>query len=79
MVRSNKPIDFLVAIVLIVITIPIARKVSDTERDEKLYGLLMAAMVTHILFTIASLCVVDHIYHGVTDYTRYISQGAQLG
>jgi len=79
MVRSNKPIDFLVAIVLIVITIPIARKVSETERDEKLYGLLMAAMVTHILFTIASLYVVNHVYHGITDYTRYVSQGAQLG
>jgi len=79
MVHSNKPIDFLVAIVLIVITIPIARKVSETERDQKLYGLLMAAMVTHILFTIASLYVVNHVYHGITDYTRYVSQGAQLG
>ncbi len=79
MVHSNKEIDVLVAVVLIFLTVPIARKVSDIEKDEKLYGLLMAAMVTHLVFCLASLYVVNHVYHGVTDYTRYVDNGAVLG
>ena len=78
-VRSNKEIDVLVAFVLIFITIPIARKVSDVERDKGLYGLLMAAIVTHIVFAIAAIYVINHFYHGITDYNRYINQGAILG
>jgi len=78
-VHSNKPIDFLVAIVLIVISVPICRKVSDIEKDEGLNGLLMVAMVTHLVFTIVSLYVVNHVYHGITDYTRYVNQGAIIG
>jgi len=79
MIHSNKEIDVLVAVVIIFATVPIARKVADIEKDQGLYGLLMAAMVTHLAFTLASLYVVNHIYHGVTDYTRYVNQGAILG
>ena len=39
----------------------------------------MWAMVTHLVFVLAALYVVNHVYHGVTDYTRYVNQGAILG
>ncbi len=79
MVHSNHTIDLLVAVVLIFLTIPIARKVAAAERDPGLYRLLMWAMVTHLVFVLAALYVINHVYHGVTDYTRYVNQGAIIG
>jgi len=78
MIRSNVYIALPVAVILVLVTRPIARRVSKEENDPGLYRLLIAAAVTHLLFCSVQLWVVDHIYHGVTDYNRYINQGALL-
>jgi hypothetical protein len=77
-VHSDAIVAFLVAGILILVSVPIARNIAARERDPRLYRLLIAAVVTHLLFSSVQLWVVDHIYHGVTDYTRYINQGAIL-
>jgi hypothetical protein len=76
--HSNAPVALLVAALLILVSIPICRNIAARERDPRLYRLLIAAVVTHLVFSSIQLWVVDHIYHGVTDYTRYINQGAIL-
>ena len=40
--------------------------------------LLMWAVGVHLAFAPLSILVVDHFYHGLTDYTQYIGQGAVL-
>ncbi len=77
-IHSNPEIAVLVAVVLFLVTIPIARRIAARQRDPGLYQLLLAAVITHLVFSSVQLWVVDHIYHGVTDYTRYINQGAIL-
>jgi hypothetical protein len=76
--HSNPYVAVLVAVILLLVSIPICRSVSARERDPGLYRLLVAGVVTHLVFSSVQLWVVDHIYHGVTDYTRYINQGALL-
>jgi hypothetical protein len=78
MIHSNPLVALPLAVVLALFTRPIARRLATRERDERLYGLIMAAAITHLLFSSVQVWVVDHIYHGVTDYTRYIKQGAIL-
>ena len=63
---------------LILVTVPIARRIAVAEHDPRLYNLLMAGVVAHLFFTIVQIWVVDHIYHGLTDYNRYVNQGAVL-
>jgi len=77
-VGSNSIVGIAVAALLILITVPIARRIAFAERDPRLYNLLMAAVVTHLFFTIVQLWVVDRVYHGLTDYNKYVNQGALL-
>ena len=78
MIHSNAAVAVPLAVILALVTRPIARRVAASQRNPSLYLLLMAAVVTHLIFSSVQLWVVDHIYHGVTDYTRYINQGAIL-
>ena len=78
MIHSNPLVALPLVVVLFLVTRPIARKVADREGDQRLYGLLMVAVAAHLAFSGVQLWVVDHIYHGITDYTRYIDQGASL-
>jgi hypothetical protein len=77
-VHSNKTIALGIAIFLVILTVPIARRVAARERDPQLYRILMAAVVVHLLMSEVNLWVVVHLYHGVTDTTRYVDQGAIL-
>jgi hypothetical protein len=77
-IHTNPVVAGIVAVVLILVSIPICRRIAAAERDPRLYRLLIAAVITHLIFSSVQLWVVDHIYHGVTDYNRYINQGALL-
>lgn len=79
MVPSNPLIALPIAIFLVLITMPIARRVAATENDPGLYRIIMTAVIVHLMFTVIQIWVVDHVYHGITDYNRYINQGARLG
>ncbi len=77
-VHSNKTVALMIAVFLILFTVPIARRVARQERDPGLFRLLMIAVVTHLAFSEVNLYIVNHIYHGVTDSTKYVNQGAIL-
>ena len=78
MIRSNPLVAFPIAVLLAFLSAPIARRVATREGDQRLYHLIIAAAITHLVFSSVQLWVVDHIYHGITDYNRYINQGAKL-
>jgi len=78
MIHSNPLVALPLVVVLFLVSRPIVRKVADREGDQRLYRLLMVAVAAHLAFSGVQLWVVDHIYHGITDYTRYIDQGASL-
>ena len=67
MIHSNTLVASLIATLLFFATIPIAKRVSARERDPGLFGLLMAALAAHLVFTEVALWIVNHFYHGVTD------------
>ncbi|HMK63924.1 MAG TPA: hypothetical protein VK386_09915 [Acidimicrobiales bacterium] len=77
--HSNFPVAVLVAVVLVLATRPMARQLAAQERDQRLYTVVMTSVVLHLLAAGALIWVVDHYYHGITDYNRYLSQGAILG
>ncbi len=77
MVPSNPLIALPIAAFLILVTMPMARRVAATENDPGLYRIIMTAVVVHLLFTVIQIWVVDHVYHGITDYNRYVNQGAR--
>lgn len=78
MVPSQPVVALALAIFLFFVTIPIARKVAKAESDPSLHRLLMWAVGIHLLFAPLQIWVVDHVYHGISDYNRYVNQGAIL-
>ena len=78
MVHSNQPVAVLLAALLVVASVPIARRVAKREGDPRLYRLLILAAIAHLFFCGVQLYIVNHVYHGITDYNRYINQGALL-
>jgi hypothetical protein len=75
---SNPLVSLLVAIVLFALSVPIARRVAKIDGDPVLARLLMASVVLHMLCAPAQIWVVNHLYHGVADYTGYVSHGSTL-
>jgi hypothetical protein len=71
-------VALVVAGVALLITVQVARRISLAERDPRLYRLIVTALIVHLLATCVQIWVVDHIYHGITDYNKYISQGTVL-
>jgi hypothetical protein len=68
----------IVGIVLTAVSVPIARRVARTEGDRRLVTLLMACFFLHLLGGPAQILVDNHVYHGVSDFTGYVHQGATL-
>jgi hypothetical protein len=68
----------LTGIVLVLISIPIARRVTKTDGDKRLFSLLMICFFLHMLGGPAQILVDNHVYHGVSDFTGYVHQGATL-
>jgi hypothetical protein len=78
MVPSQPLIALPLAVVLMLVTLPIARRVAAAEQDPGLVRLIMWAGALHMLFAPMQIWVVDHYYHGITDYNRYVDQGSVL-
>jgi hypothetical protein len=71
-------VALLVAGAALLITVPVARRISLSERDPRLYNVIIAALIAHLVATCLQIWVVDHVYHGITDYNKYINQGKVL-
>lgn len=79
MIHSNNLIAYPIAAILIFFTRPIAQRLARQENDERLYRIVMIGVVLHMIAAPVQIYIVNHYYHGITDYNRYVNQGAILG
>lgn len=79
MINSNPIVAAFVAGILIYASRPLARRIALEERDARMYRIVMVSATLHLLAAPAQIYVVDHWYHGITDFNRYVYQGALLG
>jgi len=77
-IGSEPVVALAIAVFLALVSIPIARKLAVVENDERLFRTALTSMGLRFLATVLLIIVVDHVYHGITDYNRYLNQGAAL-
>jgi hypothetical protein len=75
---SNPFVALFVAVVLVLVTRPIIRRVAAAEAKPWLVNIMTFSLVLHLLAAPAQIFVVDHFYHGVADWLRYDGQGSVL-
>ena len=68
----------IVAAVIYGLSRPVIRWVVEREHNPWLLRILTWSLILHMLAAPAQIFVVDHIYHGIADWTRYDTQGAIL-
>jgi hypothetical protein len=68
----------IVGIILVLVSLPIARRLSRAQGDPRLVKLLMFGLFLHFLGGPAQIFVDNHAYHGVADFSGYVHQGATL-
>ena len=56
----------------------VIRRIAPLESAPWLYKALTVCLVLHLLAAPGQIWVVDHLYGGIADYNRYVSQGAVL-
>ena len=78
MIHSQPIVALFIAAVLFGIGMSIIRRVAESEGDEWLARALMFCLLLHLICAPLQIWVVDHLYQGIADYTRYDSQGAVL-
>jgi len=76
-VPSNLLISALVVAILFGLGRVIIQRVAYAEANPWLVRILTIALVLHLLAAPAQIFVVDHFYHGIADWTRYVGQGAR--
>ncbi len=78
----SKPYDLwgalLVAPVLFVLTVPIARRIARQEADPRMVRLIMWALVVKLLAALVRYLVAFDVYDGVADATVYVEFGRRL-
>lgn len=67
-----------VVIILLLISLPIIHRLARSEQNPGLSRILIWALIVHFLAAPLQIYVVDHVYHGVSDFTRYVHQGSLL-
>ncbi len=75
---SNPLGVIIVAGVLYAVSRPIIRWVVEKEGNPWLLRILTWSLILHLLAAPAQIFVVDHLYHGIADWTRYDTQGSIL-
>ena len=56
----------------------IIKRVAYAEGSEWLVRIMTIGLILHLLAAPAQIFVVQHVYHGIADWTRYTHQGAIL-
>ncbi len=77
-IPSNPFVALLVAAVLFGLGRLIIVRVAYAEGNPWLLRLLTISLVLHLLAAPGQIFVVDHFYHGIADWNRYVHQGALL-
>lgn len=77
-IPSNPFAALLVAVILIAVGRLIITRVAYGEGNPWLLKLLMVSLILHLLAAPGQVYVVNHFYHGIADWNRYVHQGALL-
>jgi hypothetical protein len=77
-IPSDPIVSVVVAGLLVALSVPIIRRVAGQEDDPRLVRVLTWCLVLHLLSAPLQIFVVDHVYHGVSDFTRYVEQAARM-
>jgi hypothetical protein len=77
-IGSNPLIALLVAVILFGLGRVILQRVAFAEDNPWLAKILTISLLLHLLAAPAQIYVVNHFYHGIADYIRYVHQGALL-
>jgi hypothetical protein len=75
---SNPVVGVLLALVLFGLGRRIIHWVARAEENPWLVRILTWSLILHLLCAPAQILVVEHVYHGIADYTRYTHQGAEV-
>jgi hypothetical protein len=67
-----------VGVILFSVSMPMIRKVARTENDQRLVRILTWCLILHFASAPMQIFVVDHVYHGISDFTRYVHQGSLM-
>ena len=73
---SEPVVVVFVALLLVAVSVPIARRQGRIEGDPRLVKLMIIGLLLHFLGSAATIFVDNHVYHGVADFTLYVHQGA---
>jgi hypothetical protein len=77
-VATQPGIAFVVAVVLFGVGRVIILRVAHAEQNPWLVKVLTIALLVHLLGAPLQIWVVDHLYHGVSDWNRYTHVGSTL-
>ncbi len=77
-VGTQPVLAILVAVVLFGLGRLIIKRVAEAEHSEWLVRIMTIGLVLHLLAAPAQIFVVQNVYHGIADWTRYTHQGAIL-
>ena len=77
-IPSNPIVGLVVAGVLFGLGRVIIRRVAYAEGNPWLVRIMTASLLLHLLAAPTQILVVDHVYHGVADWTRYTHVGSAL-
>ncbi len=64
-----------VGLLMVVVAMPVFRRLADSDGDPKLVWILLAALVAKLVFSVARYWMVNRLYGGGGDSTRYANQG----
>jgi hypothetical protein len=82
LLAAEIPSEPFVALVVAAILLGLGRliitRVAYAEGNPWLLRVPMISLVLHLLAAPGQIFVVDHFYHGIADWNRYVHQGAQL-
>jgi hypothetical protein len=77
-IPSQPFVAILVAGILFGLGRLIIKRVAYAEANPWLVRVLTFSLILHLLAAPSQIYVVDHFYHGVSDWNRYVNQGALL-
>ncbi len=77
-IPSEPFVALLVAAILFGLGRLIIKRVAHAEANPWLVRVLTISLVLHLLAAPSQIYVVDHFYHGIADWNRYVHQGALL-
>ncbi len=77
-VPSEPFVALVVAVILFALGRLVIQRVAIAEANPWLVRVMTFSLVLHLLAAPSQIYVVDHFYHGIADWNRYVHQGALL-